>query len=93
MTLWRWCLTPSAAPPAIDEGEQVLLWRDGAEVAMAVLAPATFRCLELLADGRDVASARAAAHSVDSEFCLESCLRDLLMQGLIVAFSDEEISP
>lgn len=92
MTLWRWCLAPSATPPTIDEGEQVLLWRDGAEVAMAVLAPATFRCVELLADGHDVAAARAAACSVDNEFRLESCLSDLLAQGLIVAFTDEETS-
>ena len=93
MTLWRWCLAPSATAPRIDEGEHVLLWRDGAEVAMAVLAAATFRCLELLADGHDVATARAAACSVDNEFHLESCLSDLLAQGLIVAFTDEGTSP
>ncbi len=93
MTLWRWCLAPSATAPPIDEGEQVLLWRDGAEVAMAVLAQATFRCIELLADGHDVATARAAACSVDNAFDLETCLGDLLAQGLIVAFTDEETSP
>ncbi|MEO5813174.1 MAG: putative DNA-binding domain-containing protein [Rhodanobacter sp.] len=93
MTLWRWCLAPSATAPPVDEGEQVLLWRDGVEVAMAVLAPATFRCVELLADGHDVATARAAACSVDNEFDFASCLGDLLAQGLIVTFTDEEISP
>lgn len=93
MTLWRWCLTPAGNPPPIDDGEQVLLWRDGAEVAMALLAPATFRCLELLAGGHDVATAHAAACDVDNEFRLESCLDDLLAQGLIVAFTREETSP
>ncbi|MEO8748065.1 MAG: DNA-binding domain-containing protein [Rhodanobacter sp.] len=93
MTLWRWCLAPSSTAPTLDEGEQVLLWRDGAEVAMAALAPATFRCVELLADGHDVATACAAACSVDEEFRIESCLSDLLAQGLIVAFTDEETSP
>ena len=93
MTLWRWCLAPSTSVPAMDEGEQVLLWRDGAEVAMTTLAPATFRCIELLADGHDVATARAAACSLDNEFRIESCLGDLLAQGLIVAFTDEETSP
>lgn len=93
MTLWRWCLAPSAPAPAVDEGEQVLLWRDGTEVVMAMLAAATFRCIEMLADGRDLTTARAAACDVDNEFCLESCLSDLLAQGLIVAFTDEETSP
>lgn len=93
MTLWRWCLAPSSSAPPIDEGEQVLLWRDGAEVAMTTLAPATFQCVERLVDGHDVATARAAACSVDNAFDLESCLSDLLAQGLIVAFTDEETSP
>ncbi len=93
MTLWRWCLAPSANPPSIDQGEQVLLWRDGAEVAMAALAPATFRCLEVLAGGDDLGTARAAACAVDSEFRVESCVGDLLAQGLILAFTDNEISP
>ena len=93
MTLWRWCLEPSATAPSIDESEMVLLWRDGAEVAMAILDPATFRCIELLANGHDVATARAAACRVDNEFRIESCLGDLLAQGLIVAFTDEETSP
>ena len=90
LTLWRWCLAPSATSPPIDEGEPVLLWRDGVEVAMAVLAPATFRCIELLADGHDVATAQAAACRLDDDFSLESCLGDLFAQGLIVAFPDEE---
>ena len=90
MTLWRWCLAPSASAPVVDDGEQVLLWRDDAEVAMAALAPATFRCIELLVDGHDVAAAQAAAFSVDGDFCLDACVGDLLAQGLIVAFSDEE---
>ncbi len=93
MTLWRWCLAPSATAPTIDEGEQVLLWRDGAEVAMALLAPATFRCIEMLAGGHDVATASTAAGDLDNEFRIESCLGDLLAQGLIVAFTDEETSP
>ncbi|TAN25060.1 MAG: DUF2063 domain-containing protein [Castellaniella sp.] len=90
LTLWQWCQSPSDAAPRVGGGEHVLLWRDGGEVAMAAVSPATFRCIERLADGCDVASAYLAAADVDNDFDLEPCLRDLLAQGLIVAFIDEE---
>lgn len=90
LTLWQWCQAPSDAVPHVDGGEHVLLWREGGEVAMAAVSPATFRCIEKLADGDSVASACLAAADVDDEFDLEPCLRDLLAQGLIVAFIDEK---
>jgi hypothetical protein len=93
MTLWQWCQAPSDAPPRVDEGEQVLLWRHASDVAMAALDPATFRWIEMLADGHDVAAAWACARELDNTFDLESCLRDLLGHGLVVAFTDEEIAP
>lgn len=93
LTLWQWCQAPTDAPPRVDEGEQVLLWRDRSEVAMAALDPATFRCIEILAGGHDVAAAWSGARDVDNAFDLESCLRDLLGHGLVVAFTDEEIPP
>lgn len=93
LTLWQWCQAPSDAPPRVDESEQVLLWRDGSDVAMTALEPATFRCIEMLAGGHDVAAAWAGARDVDNAFDLESCLRDLLGHGLVVAFTDEEILP
>lgn len=89
LTLWQWCRAPTAAAPALDGGEQVLLWRDGDGVAMTAVKAATFRCIEGLAEGRDVASAYRDAAAVDSYFQLEPCLRDLLGQGLIVAFTDQ----
>ena len=57
--------------------------------AMAAISPATFRCIQRLADGDSVASACHAALDVDNDFDLEPCLRDLFAQGLIVAFIDE----
>ncbi|MCW8808894.1 MAG: DNA-binding domain-containing protein [Rhodanobacter sp.] len=92
LSLWQWCRAPSAAAaPRVDgTGEQVLLWRDGGEVAMASLDPATFRCVERLGAGDDVASAWTAAVETDPDFDLEPCLRDLLAQGLIVAFIPQE---
>ena len=93
LTLWQWCQAPSGAAPGMGGGgEQILLWCDGGDVAMASLDPATFRCIEMLADRHSVASAWAVATEVDDEFDLEPCLRDLLAQGLIVAFINEESS-
>ena len=89
LTLWQWCQSPSDAAPSVGGGEHVLLWRDGGEVAMAAVSPATFRCIERLADGDSVASACVAAAEVDNDFDLEPCVRDLFAQGLIVAFIDE----
>ena len=90
LTLWQWCQAPSDAAPSVDGGEHVLLWRDGGEVAMAAVSAATFRCIEALTEGCDVASACLAAADVDNDFDLEPCLRDLFARGLIVAFIDEE---
>ena len=63
-------------------GEYVLLWRDGGDVSMSAVDPATFRCIETLAAGRDLASAYVVATDVDSAFDLEPYLRDLLAHGL-----------
>lgn len=93
LSLWQWCQAPSDRAPSVDEGEQVLLWREDGDVAMATLEPATFRCIEMLAGGNDVATAWAGACNLDHAFDLESCLRDLLGHGLVVAFTDEETSP
>ncbi len=92
LTLWQWCQAPADEAPRVDEGELVLLWRDGSDVAMAAIDPATFRCIEMLAGGHDVAASWADARKVDNKFDLESCLRDLLGHGLVVAFNDEEIT-
>lgn len=93
LSLWQWCQSPSTAPPRVDVGESVLLWRDGSDVAMAALDPGTFRCIELLAGGEAIAAAWSGGRDVDDAFDLEACLRDLLGQGLVVAFTDEETSP
>lgn len=91
LTIWHWCRMPGGPALKLEgNGEHVLLWRDGGDVAMTTVDPATFRCIEALADGRDMASACRVASGVDDDFDLEPCLRDLLAQGLIVAFIDEE---
>jgi hypothetical protein len=70
----------------------VLLWRDGGEVSMAAVDPATYTCIEALSAARDVAAAWGAATAHDANFDLEPCLRDLLAQGLIVEYYEQDRS-
>lgn len=93
LTLWRWCQAPDTSSLQLDDnGESVLIWRDGDTVAMATVNPATFLCIEALAAGNDLACACASAVRADADFDLETCLRDLLVQGLITAWVDDEIA-
>lgn len=86
LTLWRWCQAPQGLAPNPQAGaEHVLLWRDGGEVAMATIDPATFRCIDALAEGCDLASAYLAATDVDPRFDVQACLQDLLAHHLIVS--------
>lgn len=86
LTLWRWCQTPQGVAPHPQAGaERVLLWRDGGEVAMATIDPATFRCIDALAEGCDLGSAYLAAIDVDPCFDVQACLQDLLAYQLIVS--------
>jgi len=94
LTLWQWCQSPADPAPRFDRrAEWVLLWRDGGDVAMATVEPATFRCIDALGEGADLASAYAAASGIDTDFDIRSCLGDLLARGLIVAFQDEDTTP
>jgi len=94
LTLWQWCRSPADTAPRFDRrAEWILLWRDGDDVAMAAVEPATFRCIGALGAGADLASAYAAAAGIDAGFDLRSCLGDLLARGLIVAFNDEDDVP
>lgn len=91
LTIWQWCQAADGSELRLDgSAEQVLLWRDGHEVAMALLDPATYACIEALHEGKPLAAACAAATGMDGDFNPEPCLRDLLAQGLIVACNDEE---
>lgn len=86
LTLWRWCQAPQGVASNPDAGaEHVLLWRDGGEVAMAEVDPATLRCIVALAEGDDLASAYLAATDVDPHFDIQTCLHDLLAHRLIVS--------
>ncbi len=89
LTIWRYATDPTPEdlqPP--DTGEQVVLWREGNEVAMAALDAASFTCIEALASGDTLDHAHAAAKSLDTDFDLRACLASLAERGLIVALDN-----
>ena len=87
LTIWRYATDPmpeDLQPP--DTGEQVVLWREDGEVAMAELDAASFACIETLASGAALDRAHAAAKSLDTDFDLSACLASLAEHGLLVTF-------
>ncbi|MBQ4855798.1 putative DNA-binding domain-containing protein [Rhodanobacter sp. B2A1Ga4] len=86
LTIWRYATAPEDERLQLDgRGEQVVLWRDGGEVAMTVLDAASFACIAALIDTRDLEAAHAAARAIDGAFDLAVCLRSLLEHQLIAA--------
>lgn len=86
LTIWRYTNAPEGERLQLDgHGEQVALWRDGSEVAMADLDPASFACIAALIDERDLVVAHAAALASDGKFDLVACLHTLLAHRLVVA--------
>ena len=88
LTIWRYATAPADGRLRLDgHGEQVALWRDGGAVAMAALDAASHACIAALAAGRALDTAHAEGLAADAHFELAACLRSLLDQGLIVAFT------
>ena len=88
LTIWRYATSPESGRLQLDgRGEQVVLWRDGGAVAMAALDAASHACIAALAVGCDLDAAHAEGLAADAHFELAACLRSLLDQGLIVAFT------
>lgn len=92
LTVWRYATDPTPEDLQLTGvGEQVVLWREGGEVAMATPDAASFACIEALKRGDTVADAHAAAKAIDSDFDLPACMGSLAERGLIVAL--ERITP
>ncbi len=86
LTIWRFATAPEGERLQLDgRGEQVALWRDGSEVAMAMLDAASFSCIATLIDTCDLNAPHAAALAIDATFDLAACLRSLLTHQLIIA--------
>ena len=88
LTIWRYAIAPGDGRLQLDgHGEQVVLWRDGGDVALAAADAASYACIAALAAGRDLDAAQTAALACDTDFDLAACLRSLIAQGLVVAFT------
>lgn len=86
LTIWRYATDPTPEDLQLTgASEQVVLWREEGEVAMATPDTASFACIEALEHGDTVTNARTAAKAVDSDFDLPACLASLAERGLIVA--------
>ena len=89
LTIWRYATYPT--PEALQltgVGEQVVLWREDGEVAIAAPDTASFACIEALARGDTLAEAHAAADAIDPGFDLPACIGSLAERGLIVALNN-----
>jgi hypothetical protein len=86
LTIWRYATQPSAEPLRLDGGgENVVLWREDGEVAMATPDAASFACIEALAQGRALDAAQAAALAADPDFEFAACMKSFAQCNLIVA--------
>ncbi|WP_291774851.1 DNA-binding domain-containing protein [Castellaniella sp.] len=83
LTIWRFALSPDGNLALGDEGENVLLWREGGEVAMASVDSATLAFLDALAAGTPLDEASAAATTLDAEFDAPGCISGLIQRHLI----------
>lgn len=94
LTIWRYALQPTPAPLALPAaGERVLLWREGGQVAMAVLDPASFACIDSLAHGSDLAAAYRAGCAQDAEFDFAACIESLIAHGLLLTRAAPPVLP
>ena len=85
LTIWSYALRPTDENLVLgNAGEHVVLWREEGEVAMGVVDPASFACINALAHGLTVADARSAAASLDAGFDLEACIESLFAHELVI---------
>lgn len=85
LTIFRYAMQPKGEDLQLpDAGENVLLWREHGEVAMAAPDAASFACIEALALGLTIACAKATARAIDPAFDLSACVGSLAQRGLIV---------
>jgi hypothetical protein len=91
LTIWRYAVQPTAERLRLPaHGENVVLWRSHAEVAIAPVESADYACLDALARGQSLDMAYVAARAADPTFDLATCVADLLDCGLIVSIAECE---
>lgn len=93
-TIWRFALAPTADGLQLHgDGEHVVVWRVGQEVAVATLHPASFALLRALADGLDIDAAHRLAVASDADFDLAACLHSFIAQDIFSNYSTEPRAP
>lgn len=84
LTLWRYAMTADGERLQLPgEGEQIMLWRSGAEVAMAIVDAASFACIAALLQGASIDVAHDEALARDPHFDVAACIGSLLEETLI----------
>lgn len=84
LSVWRFATQPGDERFALPTtGERVLLWREGDQVAMAMLDRASFACVTALARGDSLTAAYRAARELDPEFNFAACIESLVDRGLL----------
>ncbi len=90
LTIWRYALQPTSEGLTLDgTGENVMLWREDGEVAMAPLDDASFACIAALAHGDTTDTAGAKARTRDPGFDLADCLASLTRHRVATAITPQ----
>lgn len=86
LTVWRYATNPTPAGLQLTTaGEQVVLWREDGEIAMATPDAASFACIDALWLGQSPEHACTAALAIDPAFDWSACVASLAGHGLITA--------
>lgn len=86
VAIWQYARQPTESRLTLPEaGDHVLIWRDGAQVAMSSIHAASFACIDALLHGMSLDAAHHAAHALDPGFDLPACIAGLLENGLVTA--------
>ncbi len=86
LTLWNYAMAPTGEQLQLpDDGEQIVLWRSGAEVAMAAVDAASFICISELSHNASIDAAISKARARDPHFDVDACIGSLLDEAQVTA--------
>jgi hypothetical protein len=83
LTIWRFALDPHGNLDLDGQGENVMLWREDGEVAMASVDVATFTYIAALASGASLEEAGMSATALDDCFDPAQCMNELIAHHLV----------
>lgn len=86
LTVWHYAMRADGERLQLPiEGEHILLWRSGTEVAMAAIDAASFICIAALLQGATIDAAHSDALAHDPHFDVAACIGSLLEETLVTA--------